>query len=343
MAKPQRRPGRAHSRRWHGRLLALAMLGLVAFVAWFFWYVLTPWGGVAFPLNFAIERGQSLKDVAHKLADVGTLRAPWAFIVLARIKGLEGDIKAGSYVVGAPLSPLGLLQKISAGDTVLGKLTVPEGWSFAEMRRAVDTHPGLRHDTAGMDDTQLLQALGAEVAHPEGRFFPDTYFFDLGSSDLALYKRAYSAMQAQLEAAWAMRVSGLPLRSADEALTLASIIEKETAVSDERPLIAAVFINRLKLGMRLQTDPTVIYGMGERFDGNLRKADLLADTHYNTYTRAGLPPTPIALPGAAALHAAVNPAHTRALYFVAKGGGRHAFSDTLDAHNRAVNRYQRGR
>ena len=321
----------------------LIMFGLLGIGAWFLWYANVPTTGATFPVTFSVERGSSLKAAARDLEQAGVLARPWAFVMLARLKGLESGIKAGSYASQGPISPLELLRKITVGDTVLGKLTIPEGWSFAEMRRAVDAHPGLRHDTAGMSTTQLLGAMGVSDPHAEGRFFPDTYFFDLGTSDLTLYRRAHETMRKQLDAAWAARMPGLPYRTPEEVLTMASIIEKETGAPEERPLIAAVFINRLKIGMRLQTDPTVIYGLGERFDGNLRKDDLLTDTPYNTYTRGGLPPTPIALPGAAALRAAVDPAHSRALYFVAKGGGRHEFSDTLDAHNRAVNRYQRGR
>jgi UPF0755 protein len=327
------------------RLFHLILLLVLPAMAWLAWYAVTPMQGgrTDYPVAFSVERGSTLKAAARDMSQAGVLQQPWAFVLLGRLKGAAAEIKAGSYALNAPITPLGLLRKITAGETVLGKLTVPEGWSFAEMRRALDAHPGLRHDTAGMDEAGLLQAIAADASHAEGRFFPDTYFFDLGSSELALYKRAYSAMRQQLDAAWAARKPGLPYRTPDEALTMASIIEKETGAPEERPQIAAVFINRLRIGMRLQTDPTVIYGLGERFDGNLRKEDLLADTPYNTYTRAGLPPSPIALPGAAALRAAVNPEASRALYFVAKGNGRHAFSDNLDAHNRAVARYQKGR
>lgn len=326
------------------RILLLCLPPLLAALAWLLWYATTPMQGrTDYPIAFSVERGSSLTVAARDMAAAGVLQHPSVFILLGRIRGAAGEIKAGSYALNTPTTPLGLLRKITVGDTVLGKLTIPEGWSFAEMRRALDAHPGLRHDTAGMDTRQLLDAIGVEGAHPEGRFFPDTYFFDMGSSELALYKRAYGAMRRQLDAAWAARAPGLPYRTPDEVLTMASIIEKETGAPEERPQIAAVFVNRLRIGMRLQTDPTVIYGLGERFDGNLRKDDLLTDTPYNTYTRAGLPPTPIALPGAAALQAAVNPIRSRALYFVAKGQGRHEFSDDLDAHNRAVNRYQRGR
>jgi len=327
------------------RFLLLCLMVALPAIAWLVWYATTPMQGgrTDYPVAFSVERGSTLKSAARDMVQAGVLQHPWAFVLLARLKGAAAEIKAGSYATNVATTPLDLLRKITVGDTVLGKLTVPEGWSFGEMRRALATHPGLRHDTDGMDARQLLKAIGAENTHPEGRFFPDTYFFDLGSSELALYKRAYSAMRQQLDAAWAARAPGLPYRTPDEALAMASIIEKETGAPEERPQIAAVFINRLKIGMRLQTDPTVIYGLGERFDGNLRRDDLLADTPYNTYTRAGLPPTPIALPGAAALRAAVNPVRSRALYFVAKGQGRHEFSDNLDAHNRAVNRYQRGR
>ena len=320
-------------------LVALFVIGGLA------WYAGTPMQGgrMDYPVAFSVERGSALKVAARDMAQAGVLQHPWAFVLLARIKGVAAEIKAGSYALNAPITPLDLLRKITEGETVLGKMTVPEGWSFAEMRRALDAHPGLRHDSAGMDTTQLLKSIGAYTPHPEGRFFPDTYFFDLGSSDLALYRRAYDAMRRHLDAAWATRAPNLPYHTPDDALTMASIIEKETGAPEERPLIAAVFLNRMKIGMRLQTDPSVIYGLGEHFDGNLRRDDLLTDTPYNTYTRAGLPPTPIALPGVAALRAAVNPEKSRALYFVAKGNGHHAFSDSLDAHNRAVNRYQKGR
>jgi UPF0755 protein len=319
------------------------LLGLLGGFAWLYWYAHSTLAMPVYPVAFSVERGSSLKTAARDLERAGLLEKSWAFILLARFKGMASGIKAGSYAVEVPSSPLDLLRMITAGDTILGKLTVPEGWTLAEMRQAVDALPGIRHDTAGLDAAALMRAIGAEAPLAEGRFFPDTYFFDFSSSDLALYKRAYTAMRAQLGAAWTARAPDLPYSSPDDLLTMASIIEKETGAPEERPLIAAVFINRLRIGMRLQTDPTVIYGLGARYDGKLHKEDLLDDTPYNTYTRAGLPPTPISLPGAAALNAAANPENSRALYFVAKGGGRHAFSDNLDAHNRAVNRYQRGR
>lgn len=325
------------------RLLVLLALGAAGLGAWGVYYAFSPMTvpQAVYPLAFSVERGASLSQASLALEKASVLEHPGLFVLIARLRGLAGEIKAGSYALEGPVTPMTLLRKITVGDTVLGKLTIVEGWNFADMRRTVNAHAGLRHDTAAMTDAELLKAVGAPELQPEGLFFPDTYFFDLGSSDLAIYRRAFDAMKALLAAQWPQRKSGLPYRSAYEALTMASIIEKETGAPEERPLIAAVFVNRLRIGMRLQTDPTVIYGLGAGFDGNLRKTDLLTDTPYNTYTRAGLPPTPIALPGAEAVHAALQPESSRALYFVAKGNGRHAFSDNLDAHNRAVNRYQK--
>jgi UPF0755 protein len=211
------------------------------------------------------------------------------------------------------------------------------------LRAQLATHPDLRHDSAGLSDTELLQRIGATATHPEGRFFPDTYLFARQSSELVLLRRAYQAMERRLAAAWDKRDPAVPYKNSDEALIMASIIEKETGRDADRGKVASVFANRLRIGMRLQTDPTVIYGMGERFDGNLRRNDLDSDSPWNTYTRAGLPPTPIALPGMASLQAALNPPATQFLYFVARGDGSSVFSATLEAHNRAVNQYQRRR
>jgi len=324
------------------RLFALlALLGLSA-LAGMAWYAFTPTRTTAeYPLAFSVPQGASFKAAAREMEYAGALRHPFLFELLARALGKTQAIKAGRYALSAPLTPLALLGKITAGETVLGKITIIEGWTFAEMRQALNAEAELRHDSANMSDTELLQAIGAEVGSPEGRFFPDTYFFDHGSSDLALYKRAYHTMQTVLEAQWRQRAANLPYKSPQDALIMASIIEKETGVAEERPLIAAVFVNRLRIGMRLQTDPSVIYGLGARYDGNLRRIDLETDGPYNTYTRAGLPPTPIALPGADAIAAALNPDDSRALYFVAMGNGRHAFSNNLDEHNRAVARYQK--
>lgn len=332
-------------RRWFNRLLLLGVLATLISGGGLIWYAAQPMqaSDANYPFDFSIPRGASLKTASDQLHRSGVLNHPWVFVLLARLKGQAGEIKAGSYALDKPVTPLELLRKITQGETVLGKLALIEGWTFADMRRSIAGNRALRQESANMSDAELLAAIGVEEAHPEGLFFPDTYFFDQGSSDLALYKRAYQAMQANLAASWSTRSQGLPYRSPYEVLIMASIIEKETGAAEERPLIASVFLNRLRIGMRLQTDPTVIYGLGSTFDGNLRRDDLLADTPYNTYTRSGLPPTPIALPGLAAIQAALHPESSRALYFVAKGNGRHAFSETLDAHNRAVARYQRGR
>jgi UPF0755 protein len=332
-------------RKWSYRLLLLGVLVMLVAAGALLWYATQPMriAATQYPVEFSIHRGAALSSASQALHRDGALAYPGVFVLLARLKGQAGNIKAGNYVLDKPITPLELLRKITQGDTVLGKLVMIEGWTFQDVRRVVAATPTLRHDTLNMSDAELLRAIGAEETHPEGLLFPDTYFFDPGSSELALYRRAYHAMRTHLAASWAARAPGLPYRSPYEALIMASIIEKETGAPDERALIASVFVNRMRIGMRLQTDPTVIYGLGARFDGNLRRVDLLTDTPYNTYTRGGLPPTPIALPGLAAIEAALHPETSKALYFVSKGGGRHVFSETLDAHNRAVNRYQRGR
>jgi UPF0755 protein len=236
-----------------------------------------------------------------------------------------------------------LLNKLVQGDQALRSVTLVEGWTFKQVRVALAKAEHLKPESAPLENSELMQRLGREGVHPEGRFYPDTYTYSKGSSDMAVLKRAIRAMDTKLALAWSQRNPSVPLQSPDQVLTLASIVEKETGRASDQPQISAVFNNRLLLGMRLQTDPTVIYGMGEAFDGNLRKNDLLSDTPYNTYTRAGLPPTPIAMPGRQALWAATHPAATKALYFVARGDGTSAFSETLDEHNRAVNKYQRGK
>ena len=236
-----------------------------------------------------------------------------------------------------------MLNKLVQGDEALRSVTLVEGWTFKQVRVALAKAEHLKPESAPLGNSELMLQLGREGVHPEGRFYPDTYTYSKGSSDMAVLKRAMRAMDTKLALAWSQRNPSVPLQSPDQVLTLASIVEKETGRASDQPQISAVFNNRLLLGMRLQTDPTVIYGMGEAFDGNLRKNDLLSDTPYNTYTRAGLPPTPIAMPGRQALWAATHPAATKALYFVARGDGTSAFSETLDEHNRAVNKYQRGK
>jgi UPF0755 protein len=267
------------------------------------------------------------------------------FVLMTRVLRLESRLKSGNYEFKSGITPYEVLQKLALGDTNEDVVTIIEGWTVKRMRAELDTDPSLKHDTAGLTDAQLLAAIGASetsVSNAEGLFFPDTYLFDKGSSDLDIYRRAYRLMQQQLTRAWAQREPGLPYGTPYEALTVASLIEKETSRSADRPLVAAVFANRLRLGMPLQTDPAVIYGIGDEYSGRLRKRDLETDTPYNTYKRRGLPPTPIALPSAASLEAAMKPAATSALYFVSRGDGSSIFSDTLGDHNKAVDKYIRG-
>jgi UPF0755 protein len=259
---------------------------------------------------------------------------------VVKVLGKEKSLKAGHYQLDRAVSIRQLADMISEGDVVLKSVTVIEGWTFKQMRTALNQHPDVQHDTTPLSDTQILARLEVNHSSAEGLFFPDTYHFSSGMSDLAIFRQAHQLMKDQLERAWEQRVQDLPLKNPYQALILASIVEKETGLAAERPLIAAVFINRLKRGMMLQTDPTVIYGLGVAFDGNLRRKDLVMDGPYNTYTRAGLPPTPICLPGGESLYAALHPAPSQALYFVSKGDGSHYFSETLSEHGQAVNRYQ---
>lgn len=293
------------------------------------------------PLQFSLKSGSSLKSAARQMANAGVLAEPTPFVLLARLLGQASKIKAGNYEVEAHITPLELLRKITEGDYTQDVVTLVEGWTFQQMRKALDEHAGVRHDTSALSNAEIMLRLEMAESSPEGWFFPDTYHFSRGSSDLAILRRAHRLMRATLADQWERRAPNLPLTTPYDALILASIIEKETGQAAERRLIAAVFINRLRMGMRLQTDPTVIYGMGTSFDGNLRKRDLAADTPYNTYVRPGLPPTPIALPGLASLNAALNPAQSDALYFVSRGDGTSHFSRTLGEHDRAVMKYQR--
>ncbi|MDP4030521.1 MAG: endolytic transglycosylase MltG [Gallionella sp.] len=305
------------------------------------YYAYRPLQLPATPFEFELKQGSSLKSMARDMRQAGLLQQEVLFVWLGRLLGKSTQLKAGNYALERPLSPLELLDIFTKGDVSQNQVSVIEGWTFKQLRAALNTSPDIAHDTLNLSDAEILQRIGATETHPEGLFFPDTYYFAAGSSDLAIIKRAYRVMQQRLQEAWAGRDAGLPLQTPYQALILASIVEKETGTPADRALIAGVFVNRLRKGMLLQTDPTVIYGLGEQFDGNLRKRDLLADTAYNTYTRGGLTPTPIALPGMAALQATLHPAKTDALYFVARGDGSSQFSGTLEQHNRAVNRYQK--
>lgn len=294
-------------------------------------------------IDFSIPFGSSLRTSSLLMSEAGLGFEPWQFTLLARVLGKATAIKAGSYEVAQGITPWGLLDKLTRGDVSQGELQFIEGMNFRQLRTAINTHPDLTHDTVTLSDADLLAYLEISEKHPEGLFFPDSYLFDKKSSDIEVYKRAYRAMQKQLAMEWQHRSDGFPLKTPYEALTLASIVEKETGKPEDRPLVAAVFLNRLRLGMLLQTDPTVIYGLGPKYDGKIYKRDLLRDTPYNTYVRPGLPPSPIAMPGKAALHAALHPAHTDKLYFVARGDGSSEFSRSLEDHHRAVVKYQKGK
>jgi UPF0755 protein len=300
----------------------------------------TPLALESSPLRVRVERGMSVAAIAEAMRKAGVGVEGWQFMLAARLRGDAKAIKAGVYELAAPLTLAALFDKLVRGDVVLSELVVLEGWTFRQMRASIAAHPELLHDSAGLSDDALLRRIGATERHPEGLFFPSTYRFSPGSSDFDVYREAYRLLKSNLDAAWQARQPNLPLDGPYQALVLASIVEKETGRDADRDKIAAVFVNRLRLGMMLQSDPTIIYGLGERFDGNLRKRDLQSDTPYNTYTRGGLPPTPISLPGRAALQAAVQPAPISALYFVSRGDGSSEFSGDLGAHNRAVSRYQ---
>lgn len=320
-------------------LLLLAMLAAAGAVGW---WLNRPLELATESVELSIEPGTPPREIAQAWVQSGVQASPLLLYEWFRWSGQARKIRAGSYEIGRGVTPVALLNKMVRGDETLATVRLIEGWTFRQFRAELAKADALKPTTAAMTDAQVMAALGAPPGlSPEGRFHPDTYAYSKGSSDLAVLKRAYRAMQKRLADAWQERAPDTPLQSADDALVLASIVEKETGVGADRGKVAGVFVNRLRLGMPLQTDPTVIYGLGADFDGNLRRRDLLADTPYNTYTRSGLPPTPIAMPGKAALLAAVRPEPTKALYFVSRGDGRSEFSETLAEHNRAVNQYQR--
>lgn len=300
-----------------------------------------PIAALTAPVTFEIPQGASLRAVAQQLESEGLMDRPGIWVRHARRTGGATRIQAGEYRLLPGTTPAALLGQFVTGDVVLHALTLPEGWTARQAIGAIQSHPQVTVELRGLGDRDLMTRLGLSETHPEGLFFPDTYRFPRGTSDRELLLQAHSRMQRELTAVWARRAPDLPLDSPYEALILASLVEKETGAADERPLIAGVFVNRLRRGMRLQTDPSVIYGLGDRFDGNLRRRDLVSDTPYNTYTRPGLPPTPVALPGREALEEAVQPAETESLYFVATGlgDGRHFFAQSLAAHNRNVARH----
>jgi UPF0755 protein len=320
----------------------LLAVGIAAGLAgWWAWQQLDAPGPASEAVVVEVPAGMPLARIAHRLEAEGVLKHPRLFEWYGRASGTAGRVRAGEYHFPAGSTPREVMERLVRGEIVLHSLTIVEGWNFRQMRAALARHPALRSTLEDVPADEIMARLGREGEHPEGWFLPETYRFPRGTTDLEILRIAHDGMRRALEAAWAERQENLPISSPYEALILASIIEKETGVPDERREIAGVFTRRLQLGMRLQTDPTVIYGLGPDFEGRLRRVHLDGDTPYNTYTRGGLPPTPIALPGRASLAAAVQPKDGRTLYFVATGepDGSHRFSETLEEHNRAVQRY----
>lgn len=321
-----------------GGILIVAGIAIMALAFWARHPINSP-DSPAIP--FSVKPGSSVNSSTKQIAEAGVPVNPILLSLVARLTGKSKRLKAGSYELNPGTTPLELIRQLVRGEFAQESLVIIEGWAFRQMRQAIDEDPMLKHDTLGMSDKELLAKVAPGYAAPEGLFFPDTYRFAKGASDLQIYRQAHELMLKRLNEMWEKRAPGLPYKTPYEALIMASIIEKETGQKSERGRIASVFVNRLKLGMLLQTDPTVIYGMGDKYQGNVHKRDLIADTPYNTYVHPGLPPTPIALPGADSLMAALNPATGDALYFVSRGDGTTEFSSNLNDHNRAVNKYQR--
>ena len=320
--------------------LLICLIAALLMVGWLVYYAIAPLKLQPSSQEVVIAPNSGLRSIANQLVAQGVLREPWRFVLIAKLLNKEQYLQAGSYTLNKNISPYQLLLSLNYGKATQGSVTFIEGRTFAQMREKLANNDAVKQTITSLSDREIMQLLGSTYNAPEGLFFPDTFYFNRHTTDIALLKISYDAMQAKLDKAWQNREENLPYKNSYEALIMASIVEKETGKSSERPMIAGVFINRMRFGMRLQTDPTVIYGMGLQFNGNIRKKDLLTDTPYNTYTRSGLPPTPIAMPGIAAIEAALHPAKTKALYFVGKGEGSHAFSNDLNEHNRAVVRYQ---
>lgn len=319
--------------------LLVFLLGAAA--AHLYWFAHAPLGQAGTKQSFTVNSGSGLASISRQLTEQGLLPDRWRFTLIARLSGRAGSLKAGIYQIDPNSSPLQLLEQFNKGETAEIPLTLIEGWTVQQVRDTLASNPDVKQDLPAVGTAELGGALGLAQSHAEGLFFPDTYHVARGGSASALLKRSAQRMAQKLQEEWDQRAPDLPYKTPYEALIMASIVEKETGLASDRTMIAAVFVNRLRLGMRLQTDPSVIYGIGPSFNGNLTKAQLQQDTPYNSYTRAGLPPTPIALPGLASLHAALHPAKSKALYFVARGDGSSVFSETLTEHNRAVNQYQK--
>jgi len=322
-------------------LLWLVLIGVGLLGASAYW-VYRPLPLTAETVDLSIEPNTSVRGIAKAAVQAGVEVSPDVLFLFFRLSGQSRFLRAGSYEISNGANALDVLRKLTRGEESLRAVSLIDGWTFKQFRAALNKAEGLKHDSRELSDEAIMEKMGLAGIAPEGRFFPDTYTYGKGSSDLRILQRAANAMTKQLGAAWSLRAKDIQVKTIDEALILASIVEKETGRESDRTTISSVFHNRLRIGMPLQTDPTVIYGLGESFDGNLRRADLRTDHPWNTYTSKGLPPTPIAMPGKNALLAAVQPATSQALYFVARGDGTSQFSATLDEHNAAVNRYQRG-
>ncbi len=322
------------------RWFVLVVITSIGLGSWLVYYAFKPLKLQPKSQEITITPNSGLKSIANQLVSQGVISEPWRFIVLAKLLNKEQFLQAGSYTLNKNVNPYYLLLSLNHGRTTQGSITLIEGRTFLQLRQKLAKNDAVKQTITNLSDAEIMRLIGANERAPEGLFFPDTYYFNRGTADIVLLKRSYNAMHTKLNKAWLNRSTNLPYKNSYQALIMASIVEKETGKASERPMIAGVFINRLAIGMRLQTDPTVIYGIGLQFDGNIRKKDLSADTPYNTYTRNGLPPTPIAMPGLAAIEAALHPEKTKALYFVGKGDGSHTFSNNLVDHNRAVVRYQ---
>jgi UPF0755 protein len=320
--------------------ILIATILVLSFGTWLYIYAKTTLNLSPQAQEISIKPKSSLKSIANQLVEQQVISSALPFIILARVLGKEPYLQAGDYTLNKNVSSYQLMLSLNHGKSTQGSIIFIEGKTFKHMRAKLARNDAVKNTTKDLTETEIMRLVGNGEKHAEGLFFPDTFYFDRNTADTVILKRAYDSMQVKLKTAWDNRASNLPYKNSYEALIMASIIEKETGKASERPMISGVFLNRLRIGMRLQTDPTVIYGMGNNFDGNIRRKDLTADTPYNTYTRDGLPPTPIAMPGLAAIEAALHPEKTKALYFVGKGDGSHAFSNSLQEHNRAVAKYQ---
>ncbi len=321
-------------------LLLICLLAVIGISAWLYNFAKTPLHLTPEAQEITVAPKSSLKSIANQLVAQKVLSQALPFVLLARVTNKESSLQAGNYTVNKNITPYQLLLSLNHGRATQGSITFIEGKTFKIIREKLAKNDAIKSTIQDLSDAEVMRVVGDGEPHAEGLFFPDTFYFNRGTADIVMLKRSYEGMQSKLASAWANRAPNLPYKNSYQALVMASIVEKETGKASERPMIAGVFLNRMRIGMRLQTDPTVIYGMGDNYNGNIRKKDLQRDTPYNTYTRAGLPPTPIAMPGLASIEAALHPETTKAMYFVGKGDGSHAFASNLVEHNHNVAKYQ---